>query len=280
MNIGASLSMAWLADLSGVREAVGALDQAALHHVTTSGHLLTAAPERYPERPTPTYASVYRDPFVLFASLAPVTSHIRFRTSILILPMFPTTVVAKQAADVSLLSGGRLDLGVGVSWQAAEYAALGQTLGGRARRMEEQIEVLRRLWSEPWVSFRGEFHEIDDLGIGQLPPAPIPIWIGCGTDEAPLRRVAWIADGWLPIPAAAPEPVQRLRGYAAAAGRDPDTIGIAGRVVAGDDVVALADAQRAAGATELTIAAPPATGLDEGIEAITSSLNRLRDAGF
>jgi probable F420-dependent oxidoreductase len=280
MNIGASLSMPWLAELGRLRDAVITLDQAGLHHVTTSGHVLTSAPERYPERPTPTYASVYRDPFVLFASLAPVTSQIRFRTSILILPMLPTAVVAKQAGDLSLLSAGRFDLGIGVSWQAAEYQALGQTLSGRARRMEEQIEVLRRLWSEPRVAFHGEFHDIDDLGIGQLPAASVPILIGCGTDEVPLRRAARLADGWLPIPAAAEEPVGRLRRYAEEAGRDPDEIAIAGRVVAGGHFVGLAEGQCAAGATELTIAASPAAELTEGIDAIVAGAQQLRAAGF
>lgn len=280
MHIGAALSLPWLASLGETREAVIAFDRAGLHHVGIAGHLLTAQAERYPDKPVFTYASVFRDPFVLFASLAPATSRIRFRTSILILPMMPTAVVAKQAADLSILSGARLDLGVGVSWQRAEYAALGRSLSGRARRMEEQIEVLRRLWTEPRVSFHGEFHDIDDLGLGELPAAPIPIWIGCGNGEAPLRRVARLADGWLPIPEAALEPASRLRQYAEEAKRGSEAIAISGRAVVAEDLVQVAQRQRDAGATQLMLSAPLDADVTAGVEAIIRGAKQLQEAGL
>jgi probable F420-dependent oxidoreductase len=251
VKIGAVLTLPWLSDLAAARDAVIRLDEAGFDHVSVGGHVLTAEEGRYPERPAATYALTYRDPIGFFSSLAPGTSRIRFRTSILILPMLPTALVAKQAADLAILSNGRFDLGVGVSWQEVEYRALGESLRGRARRLEEQVEVLRLLWAQPFVSFEGEFHQLDALGVGQLPP-PIPVWFGCGADELPLRRAGRLADGWLPLP---PEPtsesVTRLRAYAEDTGRDAHAIAIAGRIIADEDVIAAAEARIAAGATEL-----------------------------
>jgi probable F420-dependent oxidoreductase len=279
MRIGLALTMGWTSDLAACRDAVVACDEAGFDHVTIGGHVLTAREGRYPERPTATYASTYRDPFVFFSSLATVTSRIRFRTSILILPMLPTVLVAKQAAELATLSGGRFDLGVGLSWQQAEYRAFGQSLRGRGRRLDEQIEVLRLLWTREFPSFRGEFHELDELGVVPLPP-PIPIWFGCGTDDVPLRRAGRLADGWLPIQGPSEASVERLRAYAREAGRDPAAIQVAARVVADVDVVAQAETHLAAGATELTVSAPPALGLGDGLVAILSAGRALRGAGL
>jgi probable F420-dependent oxidoreductase len=254
------------------------LDEAGFAHVSVGGHVLSAEEGRYPGRPMATYALAYRDPFGFFSSLAPVTSRIRFRTSILVLPMLPTALVAKQAADLAILSNGRFDLGVGVSWQEAEYRAMGESLRGRARRLEEQVEVLRLLWTQPFVSFEGEFHRIDALGVGQLPP-PIPVWFGCSADELPLRRAGRLADGWLPLPPGpTSESVTRLRAYSEAAGRDADAIEIAGRIAAGGDAIAEAEGRLAAGATELTLAAPPTLPLKEGLDAILEAGQTLHTA--
>ena len=279
MQIGVSPTVFWLSDLAACRAAAIVFDEAGFDHFTLGGHVMTAEEGRYPQRPPITYAAPYRDPFVFFSSLAPVTSRIRFRTSVLILPMLATVTVAKQAADLATLSDGRLDLGVGISWNAQEYRALGQSFNGRARRLEEQIEVLRLLWTQPYVSFSGEFHEIDGLGLGSLPPA-IPIWFGSGPAEAPMRRVGRLGDGWLPILGAAQETTTRLRAYAQQAGRSPEQIEIAGSVTAGDDVIAQAEAQIAGGATQLTVGAPAALGQAEGIEAILNAGQALRSAGL
>src|SRR5215510_904898 len=169
MELGTTFAMNWLSDVALLRELARELDDGGIDFVSHGGHLLTARAERYPERPLPTYALAYRDPFVLYSNLAAITERLRFRPAVLILPMFPTVLVAKQAADLSILSSGRFDLGVGLSWQEAEFVALGAKLHNRGRRMDEQIELLRRLWTEPFVSFDGKYHHVDDLGIGQLP---------------------------------------------------------------------------------------------------------------
>ena len=161
-----------------------------------------------------------------------MTQRLAFRTSILILPLFPTALVAKQAAEPSLLSGGRFQLGVGISWNQAEYEALGQDFKTRGRRLEEQTVVLKRLWTEPFVTFEGRFHKLSGVGLNQLPQQPIPVWIGCAPEEPLLRRVARVADGWLPQVDPV-EPLARLRRYLTEAGRDPSGFGVTWRLVAG-----------------------------------------------
>src|SRR5205085_3711779 len=125
------------------------------------GHLLAVEAGRFADRPTPTYAGPFHDPFVLFGYLAAVTQRLHFRPSILILPLYETAVVAKQAAELQQLSGGRFELGVGISWNPAEYQALGQSFQDRGARIEEQLLVLRKFWSEPYVTFEGRWHKLD-----------------------------------------------------------------------------------------------------------------------
>ncbi len=282
MQYGVALSMEWLADLSAVKTAVVTADEEGFDFVTTSGHLLTASSGRYPQLPPFTYGLPYRDHFVLYSHLAALTSRISFRTAILILPTLPTAVVAKQAADLSLLSGGRVQLGVGVSWQEAEYRALGQDFHQRGRRLEEQIEVLGLLWSEPLVTFKGRFHDLDDVGLGQLPDSPIPIWIGCGAEPHLLKRVVDLAVGWIPGGVLDfSEPVQHLRELAQAAQRT-EVVRVSGRVVVTDDadqVIADARRQVEAGATELTLALPPDVGARAGVAVLIQARRWLTEAG-
>ena len=273
MKLGGSIALDWLADLGAVREVAQGLDEAGFDYATTAGHILTAASGRYPDRPDATYALPYRDPFVLYTHLAGATRSIHLRTGILILPLYPTALVARQAADASEIMGGRLELGVGISWQAAEYEALGQDVHRRGARLEEQIELLRLLWSAPRVTFHGRHHDLDDLGLGKLPAAPIPIWIGCQTQEPLLRRVARIGDGWMPIvdPAAH---IDELRGYVREAGRDPDAVGVAGRLTAaGEPEAWVADAARLrdAGVSDLTIGPPAGATAQEGLAAMVAA---------
>jgi probable F420-dependent oxidoreductase len=181
-----------------------------------------------PDQPPHHYVGPYREPLVLFAWLSGLTRRIGFRTAVLILPLYPAALIAKQAADVSMISGGRLELGVGISWNPLEYQALGQDPRVRGKRMEEQIVLLRRMWTEPHVKFEGRFHKLEDQGLGQLPP-PIPIMIGAGTGEEVLRRVARIGDGWIPL-ADPVEPLQRLKQYLAGEGRDPAGFPVSGRL--------------------------------------------------
>ena len=150
----------------------------------------------------------------------------------LILPLYPTALIARLAGDVALISGGRLELGVGISWNPREYEALGQDVQVRGKRMVEQIALLRKLWTEPHVSFEGRWHKLDGIGLGQLPPR-IPILIGAGIDEYLLRRVARIGDGWIPLTDPV-EPLTRLRRYVEEEGRDFSTFQVSGRLMAGE----------------------------------------------
>ena len=237
MRFGTAL---WAPDLGPdptvIREYTQELESAGFDYLISMGHLLSVAPDRFPDRgPDPAlWSGPFYEHFGLFAYLAAVTQRIEFRTSILILPLFETAVVAKQAAQLSLLSGGRFQLGVAVSWNPLEYQAVQQEFHTRGRRLEEQIQVLRRLWSEPTVTFQGRWHNLDDIGLGTLPAQPIPIWIGCGAQNKLLRRLAKYADGWLcnvdPY-----EPMTRLRTYLAEEGRDPAAFALQSRIVLGPD---------------------------------------------
>jgi probable F420-dependent oxidoreductase len=185
-------------------------------------------------------------------------------TGILILPQRQTALVAKQAAEVDLLSGGRLRLGVGLGWNEVEYTALGMDFRSKARKIEEQISVLRALWTQPVVDFAGEWHTIPEAGINPLPvQRPIPLWMGGGTDtvaDAVLERIARLSDGWLTQmkpAAAAGAAVAKLRAFAQRAGRDPMTLGIEPRLnlreMNPDAWRAYLEAWQALGATHATI---------------------------
>lgn len=280
MDYGTTFSADWLEDLGALREGATMLDEAGVGFVGHGGHVLTSRPGRY-DRPLGTYGVPFRDPMVLYASLAATTTRLRFRSGILILPLFPTVHVAKQAADLALLSGGRFELGVGISWNEAEYRALGQDLAQRGRRLEEQLVLLQRLWTEPIVSFTGRFHQVDELGLGQLPPAPVPVWVGCGDSDRVLSRVGRLADGWMPTGVPAPERIARLQRFAEEAGR-AGQVGVAARVTArpDDPDAAVRDAEPlvAAGATALSVTPPPGSGLHDGLGAVIATIGHLRQA--
>jgi len=179
------------------------------------------------------YRHAFHEPFALFAFCAAVTRRIELATGVLILPQRQTLLVAKQAAEVDVLSGGRLRLGIGVGWNPVEFEALGENFTTRGRRIEEQIEVMRALWTRELVTFTGKQHRISDAGINPLPvQRPIPIWMG-GESEVVQRRMARIADGWMPHfrpGAPAQAVVDRLHGLVREAGRDPKAFGIEGRI--------------------------------------------------
>jgi len=281
MELGTTFAMNWLSDVALLRELARELDDGGIDFVSHGGHLLTARADRYPERPLPTYALPYRDPFVLYSHLAAITERLRFRPAVLILPMLPTVLVAKQAADLSILSGGRFDLGVGLSWQEAEFGALGTKVGNRGKRMDEQIDVLRRLWTEPFVTYEGRYHHIDDLGIGQLPTPIVPIWIATRTDdERALRRVGRLADGWTTLFPPSDELIAQVRGYAAEAGRPAD-LQINASLTLGDDAdvwTAEAVRLRDAGVTSLSLG--PGAGLSpaDSVAAVLAARGILADA--
>jgi probable F420-dependent oxidoreductase len=176
--------------------------------------------------------SLFHEPFVLFGYLAGLTRSLELVTGVIILPQRQTALVAKQAAEVDVLSGGRLRLGVGLGWNAVEYEALGERFENRGRRIVEQIEVLRALFTQESVTFHGRWHTIEAAGINPLPvQRPIPIWIG-GSVDAALRRAATLGDGWFPLmpPDRAAPMIEQLHQYAREAGRDPAEIGVDARV--------------------------------------------------
>jgi probable F420-dependent oxidoreductase len=176
-----------------------------------------------------TYEDPTHTPLILFGYLAGLTKTLKFLTNVMVLPSRQTVLVAKQAAEIDILSGGRLRLGVAVGWNPLEYQAMSVNFHERGKRIEEQIIVLRQLWTKPLVKFSGQFHQLDDIGVNPLPlQRPIPIWIG-GVADPVLRRAARLGDGWLPpvLPAElAVEMASRLGRYLREADRKPDHFGI------------------------------------------------------
>lgn len=223
-------------DPGAIRDYAQAAEEAGYDHLLVYDHVLGAHPDRFKDlgfRPPYTHETTFHEPFVLFGYLAGLTSKIELVTGILILPQRQTALVAKQAAAVDVLTGGRLRLGVGIGWNAVEYEALGQNFRNRGRRVEEQVSLLRRLWTEKLVDFEGRYHTIGQAGLNPLPvQRPIPIWMG-GMADAVLRRIARMADGWFPQFRLGPqgaEMLEKLRGYIKDAGRRTEDVGIEGRI--------------------------------------------------
>ena len=184
-----------------------------------------------------TFKDAFLEPFVLFSYIAGLTTKLRFCTSILILPQRQTALVAKQAATLDVISGGRLRLGVGLGWNAVEYTALSEKFSNRGRRIEEQIELMRQLWAQSLVTYSGQWHYVPDAGIHPLPlQNAIPIWMGGHADPV-LRRAARLAEGWLPTYPTAAETLphlEKLDVYLYENGRTRDEFGIEIRVPYGD----------------------------------------------
>jgi probable F420-dependent oxidoreductase len=278
VEFGTTFAPDWLSDFDALRTVATDLDQGGIDFVGYGGHVLTAAEGRF-DRPATTYAVPFRDPFVLYSHLAASTTRLRFRSGILILPMFPTALVAKQSAELALVSGGRFELGVGISWNEPEYRAMGQDLAVRGARLEEQLAVLGQLWRQPLVTFAGRFHDIDALGLGQLPASPIPIWVGCGNADPLLSRVARLADGWMPIGVPAAERITHLQELASHVGRT-EPIGVTLRLGARPDDLpaALDEAQNlvATGATSLSISPPAGASARDGVAAVLATHDYVR----
>jgi probable F420-dependent oxidoreductase len=181
-----------------IAEYVQTAERLGYDHLRVYDHVLGAVPEgREPPLMGPyTEATPFHEPFVLFGYLAAITERIELVAGVIVLPQRQTALVAKQAAQVDILSGGRLRLGVGVGWNYVEYEALNEDFSNRGKREEEQIEVMRRLWDEPTVDFTGKYHRIDRAGILPRPTRRIPIWLGGASDIA-YERAARLADGFL-----------------------------------------------------------------------------------
>ena len=257
-------------DAIAVRDFGQAVEGAGFDYMIAFDHVVGAHPSRFEGHdlgfaaPPYTYTDEFHEPFVLFSYLAGLTSRLEFATSILILPQRQTALVAKQAASLDVISGGRLRLGIGVGWNFTEYEALDQDFHNRGARQEEQVEVMRRLWTQPLVSFEGRWHKLDKVGIAPLPSRPIPIWFGGGANDALLRRIARLADGW--IPGLSPREdleatVAKVHAYMLEHERDPSTLGLQGavRAMTGGpaDWVASAKRWQALGATHLGVGGAP-----------------------
>ncbi len=230
-------------------------------------------------RPPYTVATPFHEPFVLFAYLAAVTQRLELFTGVLVLPQRQTPLVAKQAAEVDVLSNGRLRLGIGIGWNDVEYAGMGADFRTRGAKSEEQIALLRALWTQEVVSYEGRWDRLDAVGINPLPvQRPIPIWIG-GRADVVLRRTVRIADGFVSGFPDVEEGMETLRRIADEEGCDLSTLGIAGGALLAsgfDQAVARIETWREAGATHCNFATMDA-GLkspDEHIDAI----RRFKDA--
>ena len=222
-------------------------------------------------------ADMFHEPFVLFGYLAGLTEKIEMVTGVLILGQRQTSLVAKQAAEVDVLTGGRLRLGIGVGWNAVEYEGLSESFTNRGRRSEEQIELMRQLWTNEVVDFHGRYHNVTHAGINPLPvQQPIPVWFGGGAPQV-VKRIGRMGDGWFPQfepNSEGAERIAEMRGYATEAGRDPSAIGIEGRIgIATDDQAnwqKLAESWAEVGATHLSVNTMRAglQGPDQHIDAI------------
>lgn len=262
MRIGATFPQTEIGnDPVAIRDWAQAAEGAGYTHILVFDHVLGAGLSTRPDWRGPyNSATPFHEVFVLYGYLAALTRQIELVTGVVILPQRQTALVAKQTASLDVLSGGRVRLGVGVGWNQVEYEGLNENFHDRGVRIEEQIAVLRALWQEPTVTFKGRWHTIDNAGINPLPvQRPIPIWIGGGA-ESVLERIGRIGDGWfpqLPPDDEARAALERLRGYAERAGRDPATIGIEPRINLGRmseaDAAAYLAGWRELGATHISV---------------------------
>ena len=189
------------ADAAAVRYYAQACETLGFEHLLAYDHVLGVHPDWHSESwPAGAYTheSLFHEPLVLFGFLAGITSTIRFVSGVIIGPQRQTALLAKQSAEVDRLSGGRLRLGLGTGWNDLEYVALGMDFSSRGAVLEEQVAVLRELWTKEVVHFEGNYHHIPHAGVNPLPvQQPVPIWLG-GMGERVYRRVATVADGWIP----------------------------------------------------------------------------------
>lgn len=267
------------AGVDGVRAYAEAVESFGFAHLLAYDHVLGADPAVHTGWSGPyDIATTFHEPFVLFGFLAGVTT-LELVTGVIILPQRQTALVAKQAAEVDVLANGRFRLGVGLGWNAVEYEALGRDFHDRGRRMTEQIELMRRLWTERSVTHAGASERITGAGLAPLPAQrPIPVWIG-GQSPAAYRRIGRVADGWFPqvAPGARLDEARAIVDEAArAAGRDPKSLGMEGRVSWGEGglprLLDHLERWRSAGATHVSI-----NTMSAGLGALDGHLTVLRE---
>jgi len=260
MQIGVVFPQTELGPEAGAVRAYGRrVEELGFRHVMAYDHVVGADPAVHRGWDGPyDVRTTFHEPMVMFGFLAALTS-LELVTGIIILPQRQTALVAKQAAEVDLLSGGRFRLGVGLGWNQVEYEALGQEFRTRGRRIEEQVGLMRRLWTEESVTHEGEFDRVTGAGLAPLPvQRPIPVWFGAQSERA-YRRAGRLADGWFPQVSPGPE-LDKAReivsGAAREAGRDPAQLGMEGRISWRGDAGKLAEQAgrwQEAGATHLAV---------------------------
>ena len=246
-------------DAGAVRAYGRRVEELGFRHVMAYDHVVGADPAVHRGWNGPyDVRTTFHEPMVMFGFLAALTS-LELVTGIIILPQRQTALAAKQAAEVDLLSGGRFRLGVGLGWNQVEYEALGQEFRTRGRRIEEQVTLMRRLWTEKSVTHEGEFDRVTGAGLAPLPvQQPIPVWFGAQSERA-YRRAGRLADGWFPQLSPGPEldgARETVEAAAREAGRDPAQLGMEGRISWRGDAGKLAEQAgrwQEAGATHLAV---------------------------
>lgn len=274
-------------DPDAVRRIALAVEEAGYDHLLVYDHVLGATHDREPKLSGPyTDKHPFHDPFIMFAYIAGMTQRIELVTGVIILPQRQTVLVARQAADLDLLSHERLTLGVGIGWNYVEYDSLGQDFHSRGKRVNEQISLLRRLWSDPLVDFQGEFDRIDRAALNPRPRRMIPIWFGGFADLA-LRRAAALGDGFIFVDGAgdAFELVARMRGFLKDAGRSEADFGLHCNMVRAKtprDVIEMASRWRDIGGTHVSVATMGQnfTTIDQHIDYMKAVADALRGAGL
>ena len=272
-------------DPGAVRAFAEAAEALGYEHLIFYDHVLGADTDRRPDWQGPySHRDTFHEPMVTFGYLAALTSRIELVTAVIILPQRQTALLAKQAAQVDVLSGGRLRLGIGIGWNDVEYEGLNENFHDRGKRSEEQVELLRALWTNEVVDFQGRWHSIPGAGIKPLPvQRPIPVWFGGGRSDGVLRRIARLGDGWFPQLQADEQGRERMEAFGnfvAEAGRSQDDVGVDARVALSrggiDGALSDAEAWREMGATHVsfnTLRAGLASA-DEHIDA----LRRFKEA--
>ena len=275
-------------DAGAVRAYGRRLEELGYTHVLAYDHVVGADPGVYTDWNGPyDINTTFHEPLVMFGYLAAITTSLELVTGVIILPQRQAALVAKQATEVDLLSGGRLRLGVGVGWNPVEYEALGEDFHSRGKRCEEQVKLMRTLWTQQSVTYHGTFHRVTGAGLAPLPiQRPIPVWFGAQSPPA-YRRAGRLGDGWFPQIQPGPQLDAARRivlDAAAEAGRDPASLGMDGRVNWRSDPEEIArglESWADAGATHVSINTMGAglKSVDDHLDALGSAAEVLKALG-
>jgi probable F420-dependent oxidoreductase len=268
------------ADAGAVRAYAEHVEELGFTHLLAYDHVVGADPKIHLGWDGPyDLHNTFHEPLVTFGYLAAVTTSLELVTGIVILPQRQAVLVAKQAAEVDLLSRGRLRLGVGLGWNAVEYEALGEDFSNRGKRSEEQLDLMRTLWTEQTVTYHGTYHQVTGAGLAPLPiQRPIPVWFGAASPRA-CRRAGRLGDGWFPMVGPGPKLEQarpEVAQGATEAGRDPAQIAMEGRVSWNGNADDLVDGLRVwaeAGASHISINTMKAglASVDDHLAALTTA---------